>query len=54
MLWGYFKKIVIADRAAVVVSEVFGNYQSYHGILVIAAYCAIPFSSTAISLAAWM
>lgn len=36
MLWGYFKKIVIADRAAVVVSEVFGNYQSYHGIPIIA------------------
>lgn len=37
MLWGYFKKIVIADRAAVVVSEVFGNYEVYGGIVVIAA-----------------
>lgn len=37
MLWGYFKKIVIADRAAVVVSEVFGNYESYTGFIIIAA-----------------
>lgn len=36
MMWGYFKKIVIADRAAVVVNEVFGNYQSYSGLVVIA------------------
>lgn len=37
MLWGYFKKIVIADRAAVVVSQVFGNYESYTGVTVILA-----------------
>lgn len=37
MLWGYFKKIVIADRAGVIVSQVFGNYESYTGITVIVA-----------------
>lgn len=26
MLWGYFKKMVVADRAAIVVSAVFDNY----------------------------
>lgn len=36
MIWGYFKKIVIADRAAVVVREVFGNYEAYTGLVVIA------------------
>ncbi len=31
MLWGFFKKLVIADRAAVLVNEVFGNYTEYTG-----------------------
>ena len=32
ILWGYFKKMVIADRAALFVNEVFGNYGNYVGI----------------------
>ncbi|MBR3873399.1 MAG: MBOAT family protein [Clostridia bacterium] len=31
MLWGYFQKMVIADRAAVLADHVFANYQSYAG-----------------------
>ncbi len=31
MLWGFFKKMVIADRAAVVVSTFFEDYNSYSG-----------------------
>lgn len=29
MLWGYFAKLVIADRAAILVSRVYGDWQSY-------------------------
>ena len=32
MLWGYFKKMVIADRAGLFVNEVFGNYTGYAGL----------------------
>ena len=31
ILWGFFKKLVIADRAAVLVNEVFGNPTEYTG-----------------------
>ncbi|MFI3213836.1 MAG: MBOAT family O-acyltransferase [Eubacteriales bacterium] len=29
MLWGFFEKLVIADRAAILVNQVYDNYQSY-------------------------
>lgn len=35
MLWGYFKKMVIADRVAMYANEVFSNYTQYSGIIVI-------------------
>lgn len=42
ILWGLFKKVVVADRCAVVVNEVFGNYTSYAGSMLLVA--AILFS----------
>lgn len=37
MGWGFMKKIVIADRAAIVVKEVFANYSNFDGFQVAAA-----------------
>lgn len=37
MLWGYFLKLVIADRAAIVVDTVYGNYTEYGGAYIIVA-----------------
>jgi len=39
MLWGFFKKMVIADRAAMLVNQVFNNYPDYAGLAVFAAMC---------------
>lgn len=32
MLWGYFKKLVIADRVAVIVNQVYNNPHQYEGM----------------------
>lgn len=37
LLWGYFKKMVIADRAALFVNEVFANYEKFAGFPIFVA-----------------
>ncbi len=39
LLWGYFKKMIIAERAGIIVSEVFNNYESagYKGFVIFVA-----------------
>lgn len=37
MLWGFFKKIVIADRANMYVNQAFGSYADYSGLCVVVA-----------------
>lgn len=40
MLWGYFLKMVIADRAAILVNQVFGSYEHYQMTALIAGAIA--------------
>lgn len=35
ILWGLFKKMIVADRLAKVVDMIFDNYRSFHGYLII-------------------
>ena len=37
MLWGYFQKVVIADRIAVIVNAIYGNEDKYTGVYVLFA-----------------
>ncbi|MCW5907966.1 MAG: MBOAT family protein [Chitinophagales bacterium] len=43
MIWGLFKKVVIADRLSEYVNIVFGNYQEYSGIVVVTAVVFFAF-----------
>ena len=37
MTWGFFLKLCIADRAAILVNTVYGSYESYSGIFLVFA-----------------
>lgn len=37
MLWGYFKKMVIADRLLIIVNTVFDNLELYQGFIILVA-----------------
>lgn len=37
ILWGFFKKMVIADRAALLVNPIFDSYAEYQGIVIVIA-----------------
>lgn len=43
MAWGMFKKVVIADRMAVLVDQVYGNVRGYQGpeFLIVMVLCAV-------------
>lgn len=43
MLWGYFQKLVISDRCAIAVSQVFGNYEAYAGFQLVTAAVLFAF-----------
>ena len=40
IIWGLFKKLVIADRFALIVREVIGNYEKYEGLTLVVAVMA--------------
>ena len=51
ILWGLFKKVVIADNCAVFANEIFNNYNDYSGSTLIMGALFLLFKFTEISLA---
>ncbi len=43
ILWGYFKKVVVADNLAVTANNVFNNYQNYQGMDLLLGILAFTF-----------
>jgi D-alanyl-lipoteichoic acid acyltransferase DltB (MBOAT superfamily) len=43
MLWGYFMKLVVADRLAGYIDMVYGNYESHNGATLLLASALYPF-----------
>ena len=37
MIWGYFQKLVVADRANIIVNRLFGEYENYPGMYMVVA-----------------
>lgn len=35
MMWGFFEKLVISDRIAIIVNQVYNNYQNYQGLTLV-------------------
>lgn len=35
IVWGMFKKIVVADRLYMIVQMIFEHYQNYHGVMIL-------------------
>lgn len=63
VIWGYFKKVVIADNMAQLADPVFNNYTQYHGTMLLIAvlafavqiYCDFSaYSDIARGIAKWM
>lgn len=40
ILWGLVKKLVLAEKLAIFVNEIYGNYQSYDGVILVLATMA--------------
>ncbi|MCA9440611.1 MAG: MBOAT family protein [Candidatus Omnitrophica bacterium] len=43
MLWGFFKKVVIADNCAIYVNDIFSNYESFSGSTLLLGACFFAF-----------